>query len=149
MRKKHSSALIIGLLCIALLAGCKKKHDKSRSELLVGSWKITQSIIDSNKNGVIDANEYKNESDSNSIMMVFGADGSIRISKVLPPNLPETGTWKLINNDADLLRTRDIANDTFIMHIESLTDTKVIFPAGYLGQGTPDSFKLWTVFTKL
>ena len=148
MKKPHSFVLVIVFVSIAVLAACKKTHDKSRSELLIGSWKITQSVIDSNKNNVMDAGEYYDQNDSNSLLIVFGTDGSMRVSNVLPATTPDVGTWKLINHDSDIFRTNS-TGQTAVIPIVSLTGAQLVFFEGYLHLGAADSMRLWTVFTKI
>lgn len=146
--KKVACYIFLTAFCFTAMTACKKKKDKSRAELLVGKWKTTYSVIDSNNNKFKDADEYHPVSDSIGVVMVFNADGTHIVSSVLNPAANTPGKWQLANGDKDLLliRTKSYGLDTLILHFESVDADKFIFV--YDNYFTPGNWTLWAVFTK-
>lgn len=104
---KKISNIIISALAICLLAvtitSCKKKKDESPRALLSGKWKVTQAGYDENNNSIMEANEVVTVTDSLTLYMAFGSDGSGTTTVgFLGTEISGPFTWSLSNSDKSL-----------------------------------------------
>lgn len=121
------SLLSIAVLA-AMIVGCKKDEDeKTRKELMVGNWNVTEYGVDANNNSVVDGGELFPASDSTvNGAFTFNSDGTFSlISKFLGLGSDTTtGQWALLNNDT-YIRTI-VEGDTSVAEINSFAANKVI-----------------------
>jgi hypothetical protein len=143
---------LIGILAIGMLAlaSCKKKEDDSARARLIGKWKLTQTAVDANNNGVMDASEVTTEADSNVTYFTFKSDGNGEESFALSGlNFSVDFTWSLESNDQKLRLIDKSGSATpsgNLMNIETLTGSDlVIRDSAMAGTAVVDS---WTIFKK-
>lgn len=124
--KKILIPVALLLAATTAVVSCKKDDKaKSRHDMIVGTWKSYQSGVDSNGNGIWDANEKKTDTGSDIGTSVFNADGSGSVSGDFfgsPLNIPLT--WNLQNNDNDFRVIISLfgSTDTSVVNIISLDD---------------------------
>lgn len=112
----------------AMIVGCKKDEDeKSRKDLMVGNWNLTEFGVDANNNSVVDGGELFPASDSTvNGAFTFNSDGTFTLISSFAGLGSDTtsGQWALINNDTYI---RTIAEgDTSVAEINSFAANKVI-----------------------
>jgi len=108
-----------------LFASCKKDDDnnKSRHDMLVGTWTVSQFGTDINNNKVIDMGET-----SDSVMngfFTFNANGTAvaSLSFMGMPADTSDATWTLVDND-NYLRTISDGDTGYIM-IQSISNNNL------------------------
>ncbi|MEO6830884.1 MAG: hypothetical protein ABI378_01560 [Chitinophagaceae bacterium] len=127
--KKILIPVALLLATITAVTSCKKDDSaKSTHDKFIGTWKSYQHGVDSNNNGVWDANEKANDTGSDISTLVFKSDGSGSAAGDFggtPITLPFT--WNLQNNNNDLrMITSFIGTDTTIQNIVTITDNSLV-----------------------
>jgi len=117
------SILAIAVLA-AMVTGCKKDDDnntQSRSEMLVGTWTMSQWGLDANNNDVVDAGETAPASASTmSGKFTFNSNGTASaIASFMGASDTTTGTWALVSGDNYIRTIED--GDTTYMEIKSMS----------------------------
>ena len=125
----YKLSIIGAALTIAALQSCKKDDDdKSRSELLVGTWNGYQTGLDSNNNGTWELSERRNLPSTANGQSSFNADGTGRLKgDTTLAGVPST--WVLSNNDNDLRIIATFPNmlsDTVDFRVVSLSASELI-----------------------
>lgn len=130
-------------ICIVLaaFASCKKKHNPSVQDNLLGKWKLNKEAIDTNGNGKMDANEVFTDTSSANYLLIFNADGTITETYL---NVPARQlTWSLENNNTYLkIVDTSSGGKTTHKHIDELTSTSMTWKDTTGGTAT------WTIFAK-
>jgi hypothetical protein len=122
MKKSILSIAVVA----AMIVGCKKSDDdKSRRDMLIGKWTISQFGFDANGNGIVDVGETGPAVDS--IFggnITFNSDGSLStISTSGGTNDTSTGQWSLLSNDTYLRTITD--GDTTDAEIKALSSNSL------------------------
>ncbi|HRO42958.1 MAG TPA: hypothetical protein PL009_08995 [Flavipsychrobacter sp.] len=105
----------------AMIAGCKKDDkDQSRRDMITGAWTISQGGTDANNNGIIDAGEVENASDTTmSGTMTFNNNGTAAaVFNVMGLPIGLSGTWELVNNENALRMISTFAGSTDTSYFE-------------------------------
>lgn len=124
---------------VLLLAACKKKTDavEDAKKNIVASWRLSDVVIDSNENNVMDAHEYENLDSVETDVVTFKADGTGDLEGI-------PVTWRMI--DANRFNFSFVNGrgelDTLNATIKSASRFDV-----YLPQQAPDH-NGWFVFKK-
>lgn len=128
----YKLAACSAVLAVLALPSCKKDDDKnnntkSRSELIVGTWKTDQQGEDTNNNGVWDSNERQGFDSSESGAFTFNANGSGSImSNDFPVSIPLTWTLQNAEQDMRIITTFGTQADTLKLNIVSLTESALV-----------------------
>lgn len=135
---------IIGTCAIfaAAFTSCKKSKSSPQHDNVTGNWKKTAYAIDTNNNGVMDANEVLPiDSVSAKLIVVFNGDGS---GQIITGNVTlNQFAWSLENNNTLLkLIYRDPAGKTTIQHIDNLTSSAMTL------KDTSGISAIWDIFNK-
>lgn len=141
--------LVCGVLCV-LSTSCKKKNSNntttpaaSTKDMLTGSWNLTQTADDDNKNGSLDDSEKVNLGTGESGTIIFNTDGTGSIYNVSPiDTMQETFMWTLQNNDKEVKIL--VPNfDTTVSAIQSISATDLT-----LLNDITDAQKSWIILKK-
>ncbi len=84
MRKSLKMMGCIAVTGLMLVVACKKKTDEvaDAKKNLVGVWRFTDEVVDSNRNGIKDPNEYYNLDSLDTETITFKADGTGDIEQI-------------------------------------------------------------------
>jgi hypothetical protein len=111
-----------------LFASCKKDDDnnnKSRHDMVIGTWTMNQWGADANNNQVLDAGETVPTSASTvNGTFTFNANGTaVAVASFLGITDTSSGTWALVDNDNYLQTISD--GDTTYMLIKSISNNNL------------------------
>jgi hypothetical protein len=137
------SKLVIACICLLFVAfaSCKKKHNPSAQDNIVGKWKITEEATDLNGNGVMDANEIHIDTSLSNIIVTFNANGTAITSL---SGLPYYSFLWALTNNSTYLKTTDTSSGGAIqfLHIDNLTSSSMTL------KDTTGGTVGWEVWTK-
>lgn len=121
MNKSVKSVIGVLTMSIAVMVSCKKNPGPGTASLLEGgAWTINKTYLDTNKNGVMDANEMFVDTSYAHEQFKFNADGTFVETYYGSP--VKQATWALENNNTSLAFTDTGANGT-TSHLQILTLT--------------------------
>lgn len=120
-----------------IFGACKKDDDdsKPRTEMMVGTWRLTEEGFDLNSNGELEMGETAEVNDTTDIdRATFSSDGTG--THTLPGSGSESFNWSLVNHDNTLRIIVTGTTDTMDMAIKGLTDDKLtlLYPNSPLNQ---------------
>jgi hypothetical protein len=123
MKKVFLSVAVLA----TLFASCKKDDDnnnKSRHDMMVGTWMIDQFGADVNNNQTIDIGETSDSALNG--FFTFSANGALTTAShfIGLPADTLTGTWALVNNDNYLQLVSD-DGDTSYSLIKSISNNNL------------------------
>jgi len=117
MKKYVIGALLISAVCIA--ASCKKPGNSSPASNLEGSWFVNKVYLDTNRNGIMDANELFTDTSLAHQVIRFNTDGTL-VSTYY--SSVSHGTWQLVNGNT-YIKTTDTSGGTTTSYVLILSLT--------------------------
>ena len=128
------------LVFIILLAySCNKSTpDNPVQDKLVGNWKNTMNVSDSNGNHILDIHDAR-DTINNPYIIQYNTNGTG--AYLLNGTSAGTFTWQLLNNNT-YLKISATGYPDAVQHIDSLTSTTLIL------RDTTGISWIWQVFTK-
>lgn len=148
--KKHSLKLTAATLLVTstmLLGSCDKDDNNNKVEdrksMLIGTWSVTQTAHDDNKNGQADADEIKDVTSDNINRETFHNDGTGTL-RVKNPDIDTSFSfaWSLSSNNT-YIDVTIIGQPTATVKINSMTNTDLQVESNQ----NPDG-KDWTYLKK-
>lgn len=117
---KQVKPFLSALFLLSIMGvSCKKDKSLSRSELLVGTWRLSAAGLDNNMNGTLETAEHITIPAGTDIIETFNTDHTGRTVTIISGNATMSNfTWQLKNNDQQLTTTTTGTGSSVVTNVQ-------------------------------